>query len=119
MEAIYRLMLEDILPAVAAGDAETRAQVRRFGEGLQLSGDRLTFTLPALFAFTVARHNLGVAADERLGDGADDYDRFRELLFQRPPNVTLAPFGLQVGIELADLDPDLIVYKLLRLDVAP
>ncbi|HHH48421.1 MAG TPA: hypothetical protein ENK51_05990 [Gammaproteobacteria bacterium] len=116
MEKIYRLMLEDILPAVAAGDTEMRALVRQAGEGLRLTDDRLTFTLPALFSFTVARHNLTAAADERLGDGADDYDRFRELLFQRPPNATLAPFGLQVGIELADLDPDLIVYKLLRLD---
>jgi len=119
MEKIYQLMLEEILPAVAAGDAAMQALVQQSGEGLQLTNGRFTFTLPALFSFTVARHNLTVAADERVGDGTDDYGRFRELLFQRPPNATLAPFGLQVGIELADLDPDLIVYRLLRLDETP
>ncbi len=112
-------MLEDILPTLAAGDAGMQTLVRQFGEGLQLTGDRLTFTLPALFSFTVARHNLAAGSDDQLTDSADNYSQFRELLFQHPPNATLAPFGLQVGIELADLDPDLIVYKLLRLDDAP
>ncbi len=119
MENIYRLMLEEILPAVAAGDAGMQALVRQFGEGLALTGDRLTFTLPALFAFTVARHNQTVSAAQRLADSADNYALFRELLFRQPPNATLAPFGLQVGIEQADLDPDLIVYKLLRRADAP
>ncbi len=112
-------MLEDILPTVAAGDAGMQALIRQFGEGLQLNDDYLTFTLPALFSFTVARHNQTAEGKDQLTDSADNYSQFRELLFQRPPNATLAPFGLQVGIELADLDPDLIVYKLLRLDDAP
>jgi len=116
MEKIYRRMLEDILPTVAAGDAGMQALVRQFGEGLQLTNDRLTFTLPALFSFTVARHNQTADDKDRVTDSTENYIRFRELLFQRPPNVTLAPFGLQVGIELADLDPDLIVYTLSRLD---
>lgn len=119
MEKIYRLMLEDILPAVAAGDAEMQALIHQFGEGLQLTNDRLTFTLPALFSFTVARHNQTAQATAQLTDSAENYALFRELLFKRPPNVTLAPFGLQVDIELADLDPGLIVYKLLRLNETP
>ena len=112
-------MLEDILPTVAAGNAEMQTLIRQFGEGLQLTNGRLTFTLPALFSFAVARHNLAAGSEDQLIDSADNYNQFRELLFQHPPNATLAPFGLQVGIELADLDPDLIVYRLLRLDDAP
>ncbi len=116
MEKIYRLMLEDILPTVAGGDAGMQALIRQSGEGLQLNGDRLIFTLPALFSFTVAHHNQAVDDKERVTDSMENYSCFRELLFQHPPNATLARFGLQVGIELADLNPDLIVYKLLRLD---
>ncbi len=119
MEHIYQRMLEDILPAVAAGDAETCALVEQFGEGLSLTDGRLTFTLPALFSFTVARHNQAAQAAEQLSDDAHSYARFRELLFKHPPNETLAYFDLQVGIELADLDPDLIVYRLMRLEEAP
>lgn len=116
MEKIYQRMLEEILPTVAAGDAGMQALIRQFGEGLQLNGERLTFTLPALFSFTVAHHNQTADGNNQFTDSADNYTLFRELLFKRPPNVTLAPFGLQVGIELADLDPDLIVYTLLRVD---
>ncbi len=119
MEKIYRLMLEEILPSVATGDAGIQTLIRQFGEGLQLNGDRFTFTLPALFSFTVTRHNQAEDDKNRFTDNTENYTRFRERLFQHPPNVTLAPFGLQVGIELADIDPDLIVYTLQRLDDVP
>ncbi|HEB92696.1 MAG TPA: hypothetical protein ENI94_04355 [Gammaproteobacteria bacterium] len=119
MEKIYRLMLEEILPGVATGNAGMQALIRQFGEGLQLNGGHLTFTLPALFSCTVAHHNQAADDKNQFTDNRENYIRFRELLFQYSPNVTLAPFGLQVGIELADLDPDLIVYTLQRLGDAP
>lgn len=119
MHRIYQRMLTEILPAIAAGDAELCAQVEDFGEGLTLSGACLTFTLPALFAFTVALHNADNGPGGRIDDCRDNYEQFRELLFKHPPNATLAPFGLQVGIALADLDPDLIVYRLARRGEGP
>ena len=119
MLRIYQLMLAEILPAIAAGEERTCAEVARFGEGLTLKQGRLRFTLPALFAFTVARHNRDRGEEERIDDGRDNYERFRKLLFERPPNEFLAGYGLQVGVALADLDPDLVVYKLVPLGEQP
>ncbi len=115
MHRIYQRMLEDILPAVAAGDAELQALVSEFGEDLKLSDGRLTFTLPALFSFTVAQHNRDCEDTQHVLDCAENYALFRELLFEQPPNDTLKAFELQVALELADLDPDRIVYKLIKL----
>ncbi len=119
MHRIYQRMLEDILPAVAAGDAEVHALVNQFGEDLTLTDGRLTFTLPALFSFAVAQHNRDCDGAQHVLDCAENYALFRELLFERPPNDTLKPFELQVALELADLDPDRIVYKLIKLGETP
>ncbi len=119
MHRIYQRMLEDILPAIDAGDAELLARIARCDEGLQVTGRRLTFTLPALFSFTVAQHNRHCEGSQHVLDCSENYTQFRELLFERPPNDTLRAFELQVALELADLNPDRVIYKLIKLGGTP
>lgn len=119
MHRIYQRMLEDILPAVAAGDVEMHTLVSQHSEDLKLINNRLTFTLPALFSFTVAQHNRACEGTQHVLDCIENYALFRELLFERPPNDTLKAFELQVVLELADLDPDRIVYRLIRVNETP
>jgi len=114
MEKIYQLMLEDILPTVAAGDVGMQALIRQFGEGLQLSDGRLTFTLPALFSFTIAHYNRIADSEEPRPDNEEAYERFLELLFRHPPNEVLKDRNLQVVLERADLDPRRVTYRLIR-----
>lgn len=119
MHRIYQHMLEDILPAIDAGDAELLALIAQCDEGLQIKDQRLTFTLPALFSFTVAQHNRRCTGSQQVLDCRENYNQFRELLFERPPNDTLKAFGLQVALELADLDPDRVIYTLTKQGDAP
>ena len=77
--------IQTLFKQVLARDADTLRRIEAVPDGLELHGDGLLFTLPALHAFIDP-------------GSAVDYHRFRQQLYQSSLNQSLSAFDAEVVV---------------------
>ena len=113
MTALYDHLLSMVFPGVIRNDPDMLRAIEAFDGDLRIDGDRLLFTVPALFAFVCRSH--AAQSGQHVETSREAYLRFRKALYGNPTNSTLARHGARVEVETADPDHDRSVYRLVRM----
>ena len=112
MTALYDHLLTTVFPGVLQHDPDVLRAIEAFDGDLRIDGDRLLFTVPALFAFVCQSY--ATQSGQHVETSRETYLRFRKALYGNPTNGTLARHGARVEVETTDPDHDRSVYRLVR-----
>lgn len=112
MTALYDHLLSTVFPGVLQRDPDVLRAIDAFDGDLRIEGDRLLFTVPALFAFVCQSYT--AQSGQHVETSRASYLDFRKALYDNPTNSTLARHGARVEVETADPDHDRSVYRLVR-----
>lgn len=112
MTILSSYLLTGVFGPFVARDPAILCAIDKFDGDLELSGEALVFTLPALFEFV--RISFEEHFGRRVDSDRDSYLRFRKSLYSNPTNRLLMARGGRVEIETPHPDHNMRVYRLVR-----